>query len=450
MDRWIGLRGEKTHFRQKCPNRQVWGTACLQDEPQKSRPALIVAFLAAAMVGGCTFVDEAVLPSMFGGGQAARPVGQPIQPPIGQGDVDPSAYGIGNPQMAQAGSGVTQPLPGPQAPFPTPSYYPAYQVPGVIPGPATNTIVGERVRSQRQDLQELQVAVTSQVTNFLDLRTRSIQDATRYHNTVAGISGRLGAGTTPGNPELVQSWSLAQSQLEQVNENLTALNQLSSGVARNATVGNYLLEAVRATFLVSGAVDEDHRQLRTLEDEASRTINVIDRLLADITEDTTRQTAYVSAERSNLSTLSAAINKGELYGGSLGGRQLVAPSYSGQNTLAPAGSWVNDSAPGSGLASGRPLVTIRFDNPNVPYQNDLYAAVNEALRRRPDAYFDLVAFSPRGGTEAEQVQAASLARRYAEEVKRNLHSMGLPEDRIAIATMGSDLASVSEVQLYVR
>ena len=39
----------------------------------------------------------------------------------------------------------------------------------------------------------------------------------------------------------------------------------------------------------------------------------------------------------------------------------------------------------------RPLVVIRFDRANVPYEQALYTAVSRALERRPQALFDLVA-----------------------------------------------------------
>ena len=58
---------------------------------------------------------------------------------------------------------------------------------------------------------------------------------------------------------------------------------------------------------VSGAVDEDHRQLAILEDEVSRTDVLVARLLKEVSEDVRRQTNYVATERANLNTVSAAI-----------------------------------------------------------------------------------------------------------------------------------------------
>ncbi len=81
------------------------------------------------------------------------------------------------------------------------------------------------------------------------------------------------------------------------------MNQLANDVAANAAMSNYLLESTRATFGISGAVDEDHAQLRVLEDEVNKTTILIDRLLSELTEDITRQTNYLAEERANLNTL---------------------------------------------------------------------------------------------------------------------------------------------------
>jgi hypothetical protein len=79
----------------------------------------------------------------------------------------------------------------------------------------------------------------------------------------------------------------------------------------------------------------------------------------------------------------------------------------------------------------------------VDYQQALYAAVNRALERRPQAVFDLVAVAPPRGSAAQ-------ARRNAENVMRSLSNMGLPASRVSMSAMSSAEAQTSEVHLYVR
>lgn len=360
---------------------------------------------AALLLTGCSFTDEALFPSLAGEG------------------------GNGEFPTAQTTTSSVEGAPA----FNTGSFVPE----GVTPGTSTGTFVGQKVEELRGDLERLQQSIGGQNQQLQELRARAVQNANAYHGTVGAISARLQVGTTPGNPILVQQWNTAQTQLEQVSADLAQMNSLSNDVAANAALSSYLLEATRASFGISGAVDEDHRQLAILEDEVNRTTVLIDRLLSELTEDVARQTNYLGQERSNLTTLALGVSNGELYGTSLGSRAYVAPP-------APA------SAPGAGLASGRPLVVIRFDRPNVQYQQALYEAISTALERRPNAAFDLVAVAPAGGTPAQVALNSNNARRNAEGVLRTLTNMGLPAERVSLAATTSPQAMTNEVHLYVR
>ena len=124
-----------------------------------------------------------------------------------------------------------------------------------------------------------------------------------YQEAKAHITTRLQVGTTRGNPELVAEWNTAQGQLDALSANINALNALGTDVTNDSSTAHYALDQIGATFNVSGAVDEDHRQLQLLEDQTSQTIVMIDRLLREVSDGVQRQTAYVATERSNLTTL---------------------------------------------------------------------------------------------------------------------------------------------------
>lgn len=384
------------------------------------RACLAGAFL---ILGGCAFTDEALVPSLSG--EPAPAPNQTVQAaPVSPGATTttpaaPTAPGTvsveGSPQQFNTGE---------------------FQPGGVTPGQPTGTAVGAKVDNLRGDLMQLQANVASQNDRLQTVREQAAQNAVGYHNTVATIDAKLQVGTTPGNPILVSQWNQAQSQLQQVNIDLGQMNGLANDVAASAAMSSYLLEATRAAFGISGAVDEDHRQLAILEDETNRTTVLIDRLLTELTEDIARQTNYLGSERNNLNTLALAINNGELYGASLAGRQFSPVS---PGTL-----------PGSAIASGRPLVLIRFDRQNVDYEQALFAAVSAALDRRPDAAFDLVAVTPGIGSQAQISLAREEARRDAERVLRSLTSMGLSPNRVSLSTMTSPAAQTNEVHLYVR
>ncbi|WP_142849257.1 hypothetical protein [Telmatospirillum sp. J64-1] len=305
---------------------------------------------------------------------------------------------------------------------------------------STGTFVGQKVSSLRNDLQQLQETLARHNQQLVDIRNQTTEDSQRYHGTVAAVNARLQVGTTPGNPILVQQWNVAQSELDQINADVLQMNQLANEVTSSSALAAYLLESVRAARALSGAVEEDHRQLRVLEDETNRTIVMIERLLTELSQDISRQQQYVANERNNLNTLAVAIKNGQLYGTSLA---LSAAS-------AAAGSEAAAQQFGQAGTSDRPLVVIRFDQPNVNYETPLYNAVKSALDRRPSTVFDVVAVAPTAGTPGGAALSTTAARRNAEAVVRSLNNMGLPSNRIRLSAITSSGAQSGEVHIFAR
>lgn len=359
------------------------------------------ALAAAILLGGCSFVDESLFPSLTPDGSSANTTTQ---------------------TAGQPGAVSSAPLP----------------VQSTAPGQPSGTFVGAKVVSLRNDLTQLQSTLNSQNDRLQQVRNQTVQDSQRFHGTVAAIEARLQVGTTPGNPILVQQWNEAQSELDRINEDVLAMNRLTTDVASTSGMAAYLLESVRAARSLSGAVDEDHAQLQVLEDDTNRTTVLIERLLTDLSADSQRQQQYLANERTDLNTLAVSIKNGQLYGSSLSGARLGTAAPVGAVAAAPIG------------VGERPLVVIRFDRPNVTYEDALYTAVKSALDRRPNAVFEVVAMSPVGGAPgaASVGEAASL--RNAQSVTRSLTQMGLPNDRIRVSQAASPTASNGEVQVFVR
>ncbi|HEX2114880.1 MAG TPA: hypothetical protein VHM01_10795, partial [Alphaproteobacteria bacterium] len=212
----------------------------------------------------------------------------------------------------------------------------------------------------------------------------------------------------------------------------------------------FLLESVRAAYGLSGAIEDDHRALAVLEDEVNRTVVSIDRMLNELSEDVSRQSAYISRERSNLSTLALAIKNGELYGTGLGNRAFTAAAAEPSAQTGAARGQQQQRAAATPSSDSRPLVVIRFDKANPTYEQALYTAVNRALERKPDARFDIVAVAPSKGTQAQVALAASNSKKNAETVMRSLTNMGLPADRVKLSSRSSGTVQASEVQVFVR
>lgn len=308
-------------------------------------------------------------------------------------------------------------------------------------GISGGTFVGQKVHTFRGELGQLQSAVRRRGEELQQLRAAIVSDSKSYHETVASISARLQVGSTPGNPVLQRQWSGAQKQLDGISASITAMNRLASHVSSDSAMGAYLIDSINAAYGLSGAVEDDHRQLRMLQDQTNQTMVLFERLLSDLSQDISRQQSYLASERSNLNTLALGVKSGQLYGAALGSR---ASSRANAMALSSAFSMPTDKA------KRRPLVVIRFDRPNVEYQQPLYQAVSQALERKPTAVFDIIAVSPADGNPGQAAVAATSVRRNAEQVIRTLSDMGLGSDRTRLTTSASNDVSGGEVQVFVR
>jgi hypothetical protein len=299
-------------------------------------------------------------------------------------------------------------------------------------GADTGTAINKTIQNLRSQVSALEIKLAANAQRLFDLRNNGAGSAASYQQSKAQITTRLQVGTTKGNPELVSQWNSAQTSLDSLSGNINSLNALGTDVATDSSNAHFALDQIDATFNVSGAVDEDHRQLSLLQDETSQTLVMIDRLLSEVSDAVQRQTAYIANERGGLITLANAIKNGELYGGTPG---ITLASASGGIQMASADT---------------PLVVIHFDHPNVDYRQALYAALNQALQFHPNAGFQVVAVSSTRGSAASVRIAQTTAKRHAQEVIRSIADMGVPAARMSVASATDPGAADSEVRVFVR
>lgn len=348
-------------------------------------------------------------------------------------------------------------------------------------GPSSGTVVGNRALELRDEIVRLRSSVNLNSNEFAVLRSSGAAGAVQYHSTVAAITARLQNGTTKGNPILLRQWEEADASLGEVSTSLGRLNSLQTSVEADASLASYLLESIQAAFQLSGAVDEDHDQLKLLRDEVSRMVVQLDYLRNQTTNDIERQTTYLTTERSNLQALAFAISRGELLGNSLANRPVIVntspvasmPMTYGNGAVAPTPMAAPATPVGpapmspreymqeSGLATsnanvgiapsvGRLLVLIRYNQPNVQYEPQLSQAIGTALERKPNAEFSVVAVSPSSGDPAELAKIQQTAHQDAEAVKRSLIQLGLAPSRITMANTQAQGAQTPEVHVYIR
>jgi hypothetical protein len=304
----------------------------------------------------------------------------------------------------------------------------------IDPGTDTGTGVNHTIQSLRSEVSATQDKIMSEAQQLAELKSAAIQYSTQYHESKARISARLQLGTTRGNPELVTEWNNAQAGLDSLTTNINSLNALGTEIANQSSTAHFELNTIQSTFNVSGAVDEDHHQLSVLRDETDQIIVLIDSLLSSVSDTVERQTTYVANERASLTTLANAIKDGSFYG-DLG--SAMTGSVASANDF-------------GGPIGGPALVTIRFDHPNVAYQQILYTAVAQALQSRPGSDFAVVAVSPTRGSAAAVQLAQTAAERHARDVVRSLNDMGVPASRLDISSSTDPGVADSEVRVYVR
>jgi hypothetical protein len=339
--------------------------------------------------------------------------------------------------------------------------------------PIDETIAAQKIESLRNDLFNLQTSVSELSRELTALATEGQTQAATYYASVATISTQLQSGTTPGNPRLIQRLNVARGNLEQLSGNVSLLSDLAVDIAKVASISSFLLESARATYSLSGAIEEDHVRLAQLEDSITNTVVIIDRLLNNVNDDLTRTTAYLSSERNNLRTLSLAINTGDLFGRSLANRPFnsapqasFTPAAASIAALPPANFPNSEIVPsnvsGTFMAPNvmapvamapiapRPLMKVRFDRQDVSYEQPLYAVINEAMSRYPAARFELVAVHPNTGNPAKNAIESTRSRRNAERVLRTISEVGVDLQRVDLSYAPSNTATANEVHLYMR
>ena len=110
----------------------------------------------------------------------------------------------------------------------------------------------------------------------------------------------------------------------------------------------------------------------------------------------------------------------------------------------------SNASAGATPSVGRLLVLIRYNQPNVDYQQQLSQAVGTAIERRPNAEFSVVAVSPASGDPAALAEQQQTAKNNADEVKRSLIQLGLSPSRITQASTQAQTAQSPEVHVYIR
>jgi len=190
----------------------------------------------------------------------------------------------------------------------------------------------------RGQVQQLKSSIDQHLALLRQIRMERQTAAERYYAQVGEISAKLQSGTTPSNPILTQKWTQARTSLDKLEDNLSRVTALSNDMAVDGQTGVYLDDSTRAAFLMPGALDEDHYQLRSLQAEVAGSQAEIGDELTDVTNEINRQNAALGIERNNIATLAEGVRVGELLGHSLANNQPRYVSLQSPGAITPIGA----------------------------------------------------------------------------------------------------------------
>ncbi len=400
---------------------------------------VVALMVVASALSGCEFAGNALLPS-FTGQPARAPVPQAVIVPL-----DPSA--LGAPSGTSAGTRIAQ--------F-RPDLVQLQRAGGrqLLRGQQLQADMAGSIRGYWAALGVLQpapldgageTAATGGSGDIPDA-AESATDGTVAGGTESGDAGALSPTAVAAPLDRVAAWQQAQAQLRTLSATLDQMNGLAGEVAKNVAYSAYLRQSIRAAGTAPDAVEEDHRQLARLENATAQTSAALGQLLDSLRQDVLRQSHFLGTEGARLAQIAPPGAVAD--SGTMPPQSQLPPSSLSQ--LPPSSPSQLAGPAGSGLASGRPFVVIRFDDPGIQYEQRLYDAVSAALAQSPHVGFDLVGVAPAAGAPEDIARNSEAARASMERVRNSLLGMGLSADRVSITQLTESGIQSNEVRLYVR
>jgi hypothetical protein len=303
------------------------------------------------------------------------------------------------------------------------------------PGQGSLASDGDRLKGE---LDQIKARVANRDASLQQLKNGLALDVSAYNAATGAVKTGLQSGKPPGDSALLGQWSDAQAALARVDNNMAKLVALSVQSSQGASFADYIADsAKRAHALQGSAADRD--RLATIQADAVATGGSARAQKAAVDAEIERQTADVTRERAGLMQLASAIEGGTLY-----------PATKGADAAARRAATTSAPPPPGNLDGRKPLVVIRFDQPNVRYDEPVRKAAALALQRKPTTIFDVVASAPAEGAPDAVASAREKSKADAEAVIRSLMGAGAPSSQLTLTLAAPQSAAGSEVLVFVR
>ena len=224
------------------------------------------------------------------------------------------------------------------------------------------------------------------------------------------------------------------------SDNVNNLQIVNNRVTADAALITHLQNAINSSFFISGAIDEDHNQLKVLNDDVQRTQVLYSRLMDELEDKITREIQILNDERQYMKQLAEDVEIGKFgrvsapptSGSQQFSKQMILSQNLIQLKIAP---FNYDNA----------ILVIRFDDTDFDYSTALFESISNALEQMPSASFEVVAVSPTGGASF-----ADKVRQRASDVFNKIVEMGVPSERLSLTSSNSTTAEAEEVHIYLK
>lgn len=79
------------------------------------------------------------------------------------------------------------------------------------------------------------------------------------------------------------------------------------------------------------------------------------------------------------------------------------------------------------------LVIVRFNQPRVYFDQQLYSAISKAVAIKPEVMFEVVSYAPSTGDATADLKWQAIAGRNTKTVIASMNNMGVPMERITVS-----------------
>ncbi|MFZ4541385.1 MAG: hypothetical protein ACOYNL_06185 [Rickettsiales bacterium] len=98
----------------------------------------------------------------------------------------------------------------------------------------------------------------------------------------------------------------------------------------------------------------------------------------------------------------------------------------------------------------QPLVIIRFNQPRVYFDTQLYSAIEKAIAIKPEVTFEVVSYAPVTSDSDKNSKWQEVASHNTRAVVKAMTGMGVPMERIHVVGQSSDGIRYDETHVFVN